>query len=282
MKKLNILTTITVSAVIAWMSATTTSCTKTEYIDRFHTDTVTNTDTVHDTDTVLAGPGIINLNFDNMVGSADFDLISTFTLSGVPYRFEHVRYWVSNVSLVKEDGSLLAIPRSYYLMEECGDIAVQDGDYTYPANKRELVQLKAIPEGRYKGIVFHVGVDEIYNTNLSLQAGELSQLSGMTNISWMWHTSYIFSAVKGEQNASDFNVEVGTNDAYRRVELDFASHMTVRPTGENNVHIKVDIAKVFGGIDLNATPAIGAGTAAAMMQVADNYKNEVFSVIAAE
>lgn len=282
MKKLNTLVTLTVVAVIGFMSATTTSCTKTEYIDRYHTDTLTNTDTVHTTDTVLTGPGLINVNFDNMVGSADFNLTSTFTVAGTPFQFNHLRYWVSNVSLVKEDGSLLAIPKSYYLLEECGDIAVQDGDYTYPANKRELVQLKSIPEGKYKGIVFHVGVDEVHNTNLSLQAGELSQLSGMTNISWMWHTSYIFSAVKGTQNANNFNVEVGTNDAYRKVELNFASNMEVKPTGENNVHIKVDVEKIFTGLDLNSTPTIGATTATEMTQVADNYKNQVFSVISAE
>src|SRR5690606_14098867 len=120
MKKLNILATLAVTAIIGIMSATTTSCTKTEYIDRYHTDTLTNTDTVYNTDTVLTGPGVINLNFDNMVGSTDFNLSSTFTIGGVPFQFDHFRYWVSNLSLVKEDGSLLAIPKSYYLLEECG------------------------------------------------------------------------------------------------------------------------------------------------------------------
>lgn len=282
MKKISILSLIAVTSITAFTTLFTTSCKKEVIVDRIRTDTVNHTDTIVKTDTVLTGPGVMNFKFDNMVGSQDFDLSSTFTINGNPFKFDHIRYWISNVSLIKEDGTLLAIPKSYYLMEECGAISVQDGDYTYPANKRETVRLTSIPEGVFKGIVFNVGVDSIHNNNLSLQAGELSQLSGMTNISWMWHTSYIFSAVKGTFNGGDFKAEVGTNIAYRNVTLNFPSNIEVKPTGENNIHIKVDVGGVFGNVDLATTPVIGANTLTEMTQVADNYKNNVFSVISAE
>ncbi len=131
----------------------------------------------------LAGQTTITV--DAKVGNSDFALNTDFTIEGKTYKFNKLRYWISNVSVVTSNGTEYKVPNSYFLMEETAAVPVQDGDYTYPANKRESITVNNIPAGDYKTIKFSIGVDAKYNDNLSLQAGELSQLSGMTSISWM-------------------------------------------------------------------------------------------------
>lgn len=143
-------------------------------------------------------PGAASITFDAVVGSEDFALGKDFTVEGKTYNFKMLRYWVSNVVLVKSDGTEFSLADSYFLIEETPALDIQDGAFTYPAKKRESVSLANVPNGEYTSVKFSIGVASKYNDNLSLQAGELSQLSGMTNISWMWHTSYIFSALHGK------------------------------------------------------------------------------------
>ncbi|GEP98503.1 MbnP family protein [Chitinophaga cymbidii] len=133
--------------------------------------------------------GKATLTFDSRVGTEDFALNKDFTINSRTYQFTAFRYWISNVVLVRVDGSEYEVPASYYLIEELNKIAVQDGAFEYPAKKREDVTLSDIPLGEYKAVRFSIGVDQQHNDNLALQAGELSQLNGMTNVSWMWHTT---------------------------------------------------------------------------------------------
>lgn len=254
------------------------SCTKEEEVIKY--EYLTETDTV--TVTELVGPGAINITLDNVVGSEDFDLSGSFTIDDISYSFDHFRYWVSNISLVLADGSLVSIPDSYYLMEECGEIEIQDGLYTYPATKREVIELTNIPTGSYTGIVFNVGVDSEHNENLSLQAGELSQMNGMTNVSWMWHTSYIFSSVEGTQGGSAFTVETGTDDTYREVSIAFDSDMVLNANDVKNINIQVNVAEVFSNLDLTTTPTVGASTPDEMTTTADNYQEKVFTFVSVD
>ncbi len=230
--------------------------------------------------------GSATITFDAKVGTEDFALDKNFTVSNRTYNFTHLRYWVSNVVLVKADGSEYAVPNAYYLVEETKAQAVQDGAFQYPANKREDVVLKNIPVSDYKAVKFSVGVDTKYNDNLSLQAGELSQLNGMTNISWMWHTTYIFTALGGKvtegATTKNIKVETGLNANYKTITVNLPSHVKISSAKSTTIGLTVDVTKIIDGIDLIATPTIGASQAAAMQTVAANYATKVFSVTTAK
>ncbi len=225
-------------------------------------------------------PGQLNLSFDARVNDADFALNTDFRIGSATYRFDRLRYWVSNVALVDDEGQEYRVPGSYYLIEETSPVPVQDGAFVYPAKKREEVSIQQLPAGTYRKIKFSIGVDPKYNDNLSLQAGELSQLNGMTNISWMWHTSYIFTSVGGtltEATAGKkISAETGLNTNYRSVEFDLPDPLSISSgnTGAS-VAFRLDVAKILEGLDLNATPTIGAGQAAAMSQLAGNYTRAI-------
>ncbi len=293
------LSRIIVLAMIGMVTTSFFSCTKTEFVDKeiikndtiVVRDTINTTDTINQFDTVTVtvntrdtllifgdSSSILKLHYDNMVGNQDFNLASTFTINSIPFKFNQFRYWLSNIVLVREDGVEYALPSSYHLMEETGNIDIQDGKFTYPARKREEVLIPSIPLGKYTKIKFAIGIDPTYNGNLSLQSGELSQLNGMTNLAWMWHTSYIFSALKGAQNAKDFSIETGLDANYRKIELNIATPLQVERAKLSTLNIKVDVSKVITGLDLNANPTINASSPASMTTVSDNYKQLVLSV----
>lgn len=228
---------------------------------------------------LIEAPGEAVLNFDAKVGDADFALNTNFPIGSNTYKFNKLRYWVSNVSLVDSKGIEYKVPGSYYLVEETSAVSLQDGDFTYPAKKREQVTLQNIPVGDYKTVKFSIGVDAKYNDNLSLQAGELSQMSGMTNISWMWYTSYIFSAVGGTvtngTTTKNIVAETGLNANYKSVSLDLPTSIHVGSSQLKEVLFKLDVSKLFNNLDLVATPTIGASQAAAMTQLANNYTTAI-------
>ncbi|MBP1649876.1 MAG: hypothetical protein H6Q26_33 [Bacteroidetes bacterium] len=228
-----------------------------------------------DTSDTLNGQTV--LTFDSKVGSDDFTLNKDVTINGATYNFTQLRYWVSNVTLTNTDGNTYKVPSSYYLLEENNAIAVQDGSFEYPATKREDVTISDIPAGTYKSITFSIGIDAVYNDNLSLQAGELSQLNGMTNVSWMWHTSYIFSSLKGTRNSTAIAVETGLNTNYRTITITLPGSVTINAASTTNIKFSVDVTKIIDGLDLATTPTIGASVPAVMTQVADNYSTKAIT-----
>ena len=231
--------------------------------------------------TITEHDGSATISFDAKVGSDDFALNKDFTINNRTYNFTHLRYWVSNVTLIKADGSEYPVPNAYYLIEETNAQSVQDGAFQYPAKKREDVVLNDIPLAEYKAIKFSIGVDSKYNDNLSLQAGELSQLNGMTNISWMWHTTYIFTAVGGKvtegATTKNIKVETGLNANYKTLTLNLPSNVQISSAKSTTLGLNVDVTKIIDGIDLVATPTVGASQATQMQAVANNYATKVFS-----
>ncbi|TDO20249.1 hypothetical protein CLV32_4009 [Pedobacter duraquae] len=241
-----------------------------------------------DDDNILAeSEGKATVSFDAMFGSQDFALNKGFTVGSNTLTFNKLRYWVSNVVLVNSKNEEFKVPSSYYLIEETNAINLTgvNNDLSttvYPATKREDVVLKEIPAGDYKSIRFSIGVEQKYNDNLSLQTGELSQLNGMTNVSWMWLTSYIYTSLGGTitngTTSKTLKVETGLNANYKTVTLDFPAAVRISSTKATNIVLNADISKAIDGLDVYSTNTVGGSQAAAMTTVATNYATKVFSV----
>lgn len=238
-----------------------------------------------DADPAVGASGNTQLNFDARVGTADFALNTPFAINGQSLQFERFRYWISDLKLVSDKNETYAISNSFFLMEETTDILVQE-KFTYKAAKRESIDLKDVPSGAYTKVIFSVGVDAVHNDNMSIQDGELSQLNGMTNVSWMWHTSYIFSSLTGK-NVSPATpvaiaVETGLNTNYRTIEITLPTPLVVSAGKSAKLNLNVDVEKIVKDIDLAANPKISAKTPELMTKTADNYKNNVFTVKSVE
>lgn len=226
--------------------------------------------------------GKATVTFDAVFGTQDFALNKDFAVGTKTYNFNKFRYWVNNVTLVNTKGEEYKIPNSYYLIEETAAVPVQDGAFTYPATKRETVELSGIPAGDYKSIKFNIGVESRYNDNLSIQIGELSQLNGMTNVSWMWMTSYIFSSVGGKVSESGATktmlVETGLNANHKSATINLPTALRIAANKSAAIVLTTDVSKAIDGIDVFANPVVGASNATIMSTVATNYATKVFTV----
>ncbi|WP_282637390.1 MbnP family protein [Sphingobacterium thalpophilum] len=203
--------------------------------------------------------GSLALTFDARYGESDFELNKRYpyqlvNASGtydLDFEFNRLRYWVSNVKLVDKDNKEHAIPDSYYLVEETNEIVVPhlvNGE-KYPATKREEVMIKEIPFGEYKAIKFSIGVDQKYNDNITLTAGELGSLNGMgVSDGWMWFTSYKFLTLAGTIHWADgaptskaMSWETGSNELFDGAEKTIELATPLKVDAQNSAKITLDV-----------------------------------------
>ncbi|KFE66896.1 MbnP family protein [Hyalangium minutum] len=238
---------------------------------------------------LAATDGSLELYAALAFGPEPFELDrSYFTAGGDTITFTELRYWLSNIRLVKQDGSQVPLPGSYYLMEVLKEQAVEgtNESETLPANRRERVQVSAVPAGVYTGILFSVGVDPTYNDDLSRQAGELHVLKNMTSISWMWFTSYIFTKTQGRYLKADgatdsFAWETGSNANYRTVQKSFPAPITVNSQKRLHVNLRADVSALFAALSPRTTPTISASHTAERATLSDSYSS-MFSLVSVE
>ena len=97
----------------------------------------------------------------------------------------------------------------------------------------------------------------------------------MTNVSWMWHTSYIFTTLQGSvtdgATPKNFVAETGTNTNYKTVSLNLPQPVKISSAKSTTIALTLDIEKVLTGIDLITTPTIGASQSTIMAKLATNF-----------
>ncbi|HSI89918.1 MAG TPA: MbnP family protein [Adhaeribacter sp.] len=217
----------------------------------------------------------LELNFDSRFGAGDFALGTSYqTASNDAITFSSMGYFVSNVELVRADGTSWKEPNSYHLIQ------VEDQEV------RENFTIKNVPAGNYTKLRYMLGVDSVRNQSLDLAVGDLKLNNHMT---WMWNTGYIFVHAKGTYQQPDsipatqiYSYDIGKNGRQRMVELPMPTSITVSTEKTAKVHIYADMKKLFGGpnviqvkntFHIDGTPAASA----ASHLVADNAAT-MFSV----
>lgn len=228
----------------------------------------------------LQGNGKIALQFENYVGEekltlgADANTAKAYTSNGQTLKFSEVKYVITNIVLVKADGTKVA-----YHTEDLD----KGGFLINQENTASLSPiLSEIPEGDYKGIEFGLGVKRELN-NLSLQdkfpnfyrlTGSFKQAQIMH---WEWANGYRFVKLEGwYSNATATNdtlsIHMGSafkgtkvvgedkkvkeikdeylnvdRDAFRFISLDFPKTLSVKKGATAKVTIKADLDKLVNG-----------------------------------
>ena len=237
-------------------------------------------------------PAKVSLQFDHYVGAEKLTLgtdaagAKAYTSNGQTLKFSEVKYVITNVVLVKTDGT--KVPYHTEDLDKGGFLINQ-------AKATSLAPvLNDIPEGDYKGIEFGLGVKKELN-NLKLQdkfpnfyrlTGEFKH-SGIMH--WEWANGYRFvklegwysnptpgknkkgedlpaitngelsihigSAFKGTKVKGEDNKVKGIEnetlnidrDAFRFVSLDFPKNLSVKGGATAKVTIKADFDKLING-----------------------------------
>jgi hypothetical protein len=230
-----------------------------------------------------AQKGILNVEFDNVVGSADLQLnTGSYTnAAGNPYKITMLKYFVSNFKATTTGGVEVIVPQDscYFLIDE-SNIG------------KQMASLK-LPEGEYKTISFLLGVDSLRNTkNVSERTGDLDVTAAASGMYWSWNSGYINFKFEGTSTAVTgmmapaFQIHIGGFGGYstptanngKIITLDLAPRGTAKVKASKadgvDVHLLVDVNKVFTGtttVNLATTSmvhSIAAGTS-----IASNLSN---------
>ena len=213
---------------------------------------------------------------------------------GQVHHFSELKYVVSNIRLVKADGT--EIP--YHIND------LDNGAVVVNQAKPQTLDyiLRNIPAGEYRQLKFGLGVkpelntlDEVRFPNFYAEAG-----ANDTEMHWEWGTGYRFTKIEGfyDTDHKQLSIHTGSTvsgtdgepdtytqgvDAYRDITLDLNTHAVV---GRNapEITINADFDKLLSGTintitlgEDNATPS--THTAANMVLFVDNLGGDGISDI---
>lgn len=195
--------------------------------------------------------GSLSIEFDNIVGGENLALGtgSYKNSKGESYKISMLKYFISNISLQNVNGTTYTVPQndSYFLVEE--------------GNENTDHAVIEVPEGEYKTLTFMLGIDSLRNTkDISERTGALDPSGTANGMYWGWNSGYIFFKLEGSSDASTtdgnkFMYHVGGFGGYssatinniKTISINLAPGGTpkVRSGKKSNVHLMVDIAKLF-------------------------------------
>ncbi|PSL28150.1 MbnP family protein [Chitinophaga ginsengisoli] len=198
----------------------------------------------------------LSIEFDNIAGDQNLQLGTGVykNTAGETYSVDVLQYYISNISLTRTDGFTYTVPQdsSYFLIRE------QDAQTRF-ANVR-------VPEGEYNRLAFMVGVDSLRNTmDIARRTGVLDPAGGMEGMYWDWNSGYIFFKMEGTSFAvpatidakQRFRFHIGgfggytapsiNNSRIVSIDLTAAGTAIVKEDTHSNIHLMVDVTKVFDG-----------------------------------
>lgn len=207
-----------------------------------------------------------SIEFDNIVGERTFSINNMGSLytnaNGEKFSISMLQYFISNIKVTTADGKTYTVPqdKSYFL--------INGADKTTRFTKVE------VPEGDYTKVSFTLGVDSLRSTmDLSKRTGVLDPATGGGHdgggMYWGWNSGYIFFKYEGNSNVisddvkgdptgkKQFKYHIGGFGGYSaptfnniktiNIDLTKAGNAKVRKDRQSNVHLFVDIMKVFNG-----------------------------------
>lgn len=213
--------------------------------------------------------GNVSIVFKNTVDGQPIEkdkLIYT-NIAGNKYSVSLLKYFVTNVVLVQEDGTEYKL-NNYDLIDE------------FDKEMFSKIEAGNIPGAHYTKLKFYVGVDKLRNHE-GAQDGDLDPLYNMI---WSWNTGYIFLKHEGQiitpiGDTAVMQYHIATDDALRQIEVPI--DMTVKGS-DMLLNIQFDLNKIYNApeIDINEKLIMhsGANDRNIMNAVADNF-NDAFTFV---
>jgi hypothetical protein len=213
----------------------------------------------------------VDVNITNVVGTMPLALNTqtyinanqdTFTVS-------LFKYYISNIKLLRQDGSFFSEPNSYHLISEDDTISSK-------------FSIQNVPVGEYTGIEFIIGIDSTRNCS-GAQTGPLDPLMDMY---WDWAQGYIFAKLQGTYNTTGgYMLHVGGFtgqwSAIVKSTPSFGGNkIQLGDAHSSKIFMKADVLEWFKTptqIDLSAYETVAIGKKS--HEIAVNY-SDMFSVSA--
>jgi hypothetical protein len=187
------------------------------------------------------------------------------------------KYFLSNIRLIKADGTEQKIPNTYFLV-----------DHAKPASK--MLDLFDVPEGNYTGIRFTIGIDSIDHTIENKTLLELADNNGM-----YWPTpwfEYIHLKLEGNVKPNDslYVIHIaghqGLNSNYKHVTIPFSNNgggsydeLKIVQGKKPTLHLYTNLMEIFldqnnNPINITVTPSV-TSTGPEATILANGYSNMI-------
>ncbi len=198
-----------------------------------------------------------DLKINLRVGNAPLELGKTYkTSAGAEYSVDLLKFYVSNVQLVKADGSSHSVPGlSLTSFENAATNSMAgkmlEGGQVYNAKTTQAQTMFSIsaPAGDYKGVRFEIGVPkELNHRDASTVAMPLGLESGMF---WAWNPGYIFFRIEGKTmvdgKTQPWLLHMGTDNWRLNInQFDLTTNkIKVLVDGKNSTTVQLDLEKIF-------------------------------------
>ena len=193
----------------------------------------------------------IKLHFNNRAGDKDVMLYSEnyINAAGDTFSISLLQYFISNIQLIREDGSIYTVP--------------QDSSYFFIQQDDSASQYCSIhaPSDNYKAVSFTVGIDSARCTSaIGKRKGVLDP--SLTDMYWGWNSGYIFFKMEGFSSLAPedaaglhkFRYHIGGFGGYNAKTINniktIQLHLlqTLKPSHTSTIEINVDVLKLFNGI----------------------------------
>jgi hypothetical protein len=196
-----------------------------------------------------------DLKINLRMGNAPLELGKTYkTAGGADYSVDLLKFYVSNVQLVKADGSSQAVQG--LSLASFGDTAPNKGKllengqiFNAKTTQNETVFTLTAPSGDYKGIRFEIGVPKDLNHR---EASTIPMPLGLeSGMFWAWNPGYIFFRLEGkttvENKTQPWLLHMGTDNWRLNInQFDLAANkIKIKVDGKSSSTINLDLEKIF-------------------------------------
>lgn len=208
----------------------------------------------------------LSVEFDNIVGERTLSINNTGSpyrnAAGEPFSISKLQYFISNISVTTAEGKTYTVNQdsSYFLING--------------ADRSTRFTKVRVPEGDYTNLKFTIGVDSLRSTMaVDKRTGVLDPAAGGSmedgGMYWGWNSGYIFFKMEGKSDvvSNDVNGDPTGNKQFKyhigffggysaptlnnikviNVDLRTAGVAKVRKDRQSNIHLLVDVMKVFNG-----------------------------------
>lgn len=207
--------------------------------------------------------------------------------AGQVHHFSEVKYVISNIRLIKDDGS--EVPYNVNDLDKGATVI----DQAKTASLSYV--LSNVPSASYKQIKFGLGIKQDINTLNQVKFPNFYAAAGAndTEMMWEWGTGYRFTKIEGFYDTDNKAMSIHTGstvegtapnytqgvDAYRDITLNLTTNAVVGSKAPK-IKIKADFDKLLSGKTNTITLSTGTGmsdnatpnihTAAQMTKFVDN------------
>lgn len=186
----------------------------------------------------------LSFHIHTLVGNTSANYTSTFTdATGRKFTISDLRYYLSNIVLIKNDGSEYPLSGKVLLVN--------------PATTG--YELGDVPVGDYKGFRFILGLDSATNHSDPTTYPAGNPLAIQTPaIHWSWSSGYIFYLFEGKVDTTlaasgtpdyDFFYHVGM-DGFKRT-IDFSTEaFSIVSGSDKEIGLEFDMRDVLNNVDM--------------------------------